>query len=39
VGDLYSFLTQVLQYFIDAVEETEILQSENLDKLERVPKI
>jgi CRP-like cAMP-binding protein len=42
VGDLYSFLTQTAAtYFIDALEDTEILQisKENLDKLyERVPK-
>ncbi len=42
VGDLYSFLTQTqATYFIDALEDTEILQitKENLDKLyERVPK-
>jgi CRP-like cAMP-binding protein len=42
VGDLYSFLTQKpATYFIDALEETEILQISkgNLDKLyERVPK-
>ncbi len=42
VGDLYSFLTQTpANYFIDALEDTEILQitKENLDKLyERVPK-
>lgn len=42
VGDLYSFLTQSpATYFIDAIEDTEILQisKSNLDKLyERVPK-
>jgi CRP-like cAMP-binding protein len=42
VGDLYSFLTQKpATYFIDALEETEILQISkgNLDKLyDRVPK-
>lgn len=42
VGDLYSFLTQSpANYFIDAIEDTEILQisKSNLDKLyERVPK-
>jgi len=42
VGDLYSFLIQTpATYFIDALEDTEILQisKENLDKLyERVPK-
>jgi len=42
VGDLYSFLTQnPATYFIDALEDTEILQISkvNLDKLyERVPK-
>lgn len=42
VGDLYSFLTQSpATYFIDALEDTEILQISkvNLDKLfERVPK-
>lgn len=42
VGDLYSFLTQSpATYFIDALEDTEILQisKANLDKLfERVPK-
>ncbi len=42
VGDLYSFLTQnPATYFIDALEDTEILQitKHNLDKLyERVPK-
>jgi CRP-like cAMP-binding protein len=43
VGDLFSFLTQTLAtYFIDALEETEVLQisKENLNRLyERVPKI
>lgn len=42
VGDFYSFLTQnPASYFIDALEDTEILQISkiNLDKLfERVPK-
>lgn len=42
VGDLYSFLTHSpASYFIDALEDTEILQitKANLDKLyERVPK-
>jgi CRP-like cAMP-binding protein len=42
VGDLYSFLTQTpATYFIDALEDTEILQisKANLDKLYvRVPK-
>lgn len=42
MGDLYSFLTQSpANYFIDALEDTEILQitKSNLDKLyERVPK-
>jgi CRP-like cAMP-binding protein len=42
VGDLYSFLTRTpATYFIDALEETEILQISkvNLDKLyNRVPK-
>jgi len=42
VGDLYSFLTQnPTTYFIDALEDTEILQisKANLDRLfERVPK-
>jgi CRP-like cAMP-binding protein len=42
VGDLYSFLTQSpASYFIDALEETEVLQisKPNLDTLyERVPK-
>jgi CRP-like cAMP-binding protein len=42
VGDLYSFLTQTpASYFIDAIEDTEILQitKANLDKLyEQVPK-
>lgn len=42
VGDLFSFLTQSpATYFIDALEDTEILQisKDNLDKLyERVPK-
>ncbi len=42
VGDLYSFLTQSpATYFIDALEETEVLQisKDNLDKLyNRVPK-
>jgi CRP-like cAMP-binding protein len=42
VGDLYSFLTQTpASYFIDALEDTEILQisKENLDRLYiRVPK-
>jgi CRP-like cAMP-binding protein len=42
VGDLYSFLTQSpATYFIDALEDTEILQitKSNLDKLfEQVPK-
>jgi CRP-like cAMP-binding protein len=42
IGDLYSFLTQrPATYFIDAIEDTEILQisKSNLDKLyERVPK-
>lgn len=42
VGDLYSFLTQnPSTYFIDALEDTEILQisKANLDRLyERVPK-
>ena len=42
VGDLFSFLTQSpATYFIDALEDTEILQisKANLDKLfERVPK-
>lgn len=42
VGDLYSFLTQTpASYFIDALEDTEILQitKENLDTLyESVPK-
>jgi len=42
VGDLYSFLTQSpATYFIDALEDTEVLQISklNLDRLfERVPK-
>ena len=42
VGDLFSFLTEnPTNYFIDALEDTEILQitKPNLDKLyERVPK-
>jgi CRP-like cAMP-binding protein len=42
VGDLYSFLTHTpATYFIDALEDTEILQieQENLEKLyEKVPK-
>lgn len=42
VGDLFSFLTQLpSNYYIDAIEETEILQitKSNLDKLfDRVPK-
>ncbi len=42
VGDLYSFLTQTPSpYFIDALEDTEILQisRQNLDKLyQQVPK-
>lgn len=42
VGDLFSFLTQSpATYFIDALEETEVLQisKANLDKLyDRVPK-
>lgn len=42
VGDLFSFLTQLpSNYYIDAIEETEILQISklNLDKLfDRVPK-
>ncbi|HEY8893995.1 MAG TPA: Crp/Fnr family transcriptional regulator [Niastella sp.] len=42
VGDLYSFLTQSpANYFIDALEDTEVLQisKPNLDKLyEKVPK-
>lgn len=42
VGDLYSFLTQSpASYFIDALEDTEVLQisKPNLDKLyEKVPK-
>lgn len=42
VGDLYSFLTQTpASYFIDALEDTEILQitKQNLDRLYvRVPK-
>ncbi len=42
VGDLYSFLTQTpATYFIDALEDTELLQisKDNLDKLyTRIPK-